>query len=165
MSLLFLDIDGVLNSAAWLYASDRPEGMEFLGNEHLMVSNPAAVARLNLILSKSGAEVVISSSWRHGFDPGRMQDILDRAGFSGKVIGATPTWMGNGNVRGDEIQAWLDDNGGRGKATENYGWPDPFVILDDDADMAHLLPKLVHTTWAHGLLDEHVEAALGHLRP
>jgi hypothetical protein len=35
-----------------------------------------------------------------------------------------------------------------------------FVILDDDADMEHLLPRLVQTSMDDGLQDRHVEKAV-----
>ena len=53
--------------------------------------------------------------------------------------------------RGTEIQAWLD--AWRGEPVES------FVILDDEGDMAHLLPRLVQTGWSTGLLHEHVQVA------
>ncbi len=162
--LVFLDVDGVLNSQTWLYSSEQQRlEVHYFGHEYLMME-PRAVELLNRLIEASGAEVVISSSWRHGFDPGQMQGFLDKRGFRGKVIGATPTWLGNGNCRGDEIQAYIDESAeGRGKATPNFGCPVPFVILDDDADMEHLMPKLVRTTWLDGLQEAHIEAALRHL--
>ena len=63
-------------------------------------------------------------------------------------MGATPRRPPS---RGVEIQAWLDDASPR---------PDAFVILDDVADMAHLAPHAVMTTWEEGLLDAHVDEAL-----
>lgn len=62
----------------------------------------------------------------------------------------TPTL---GGLRGHEIQDWLRHRAERRDDVE------AFVIIDDDSDMDHLLPKLVKTTCATGLLDEHVEAA------
>lgn len=153
MKVVFLDVDGVLNSAAYLYAAERawPEGTPFEGNQHLEL-DPPAVARLNRIVRESGAKVVISSSWRFGNTPAEMQEILRRRGFEGEVVGDTPR-DGHGAVRGLEIQAWLDGHPG----------VESFVILDDDSDMAHLAPRHVRTRFSDGLLDEHVDAALAAL--
>jgi hypothetical protein len=55
-------------------------------------------------------------------------------------------------VRGHEIQAWLDSH------------PEKFervVILDDDYDMAHLLPKLVGCNGNEGLTAEKADIAIG----
>ena len=153
MKLIFLDIDGVLNSHDFLYrwqektARDR---VEFKGNEHLML-DPVAVGRVNRILTVSGAKVVISSSWRHGWPIERLKEILKTVGFIGEIIDCTPRY---GKDRGHEIDEWLQNH--------NEGH-DPFVILDDDSDMAHMAKHLVKTSFAHGLLDEHVEESIRRL--
>ena len=41
--------------------------------------------------------------------------------------------------------------------------PDVFVILDDDSDMAHLMPRLVRTSFDAGLTWEHANAAIAML--
>jgi hypothetical protein len=161
--LVFLDVDGVLNSRDWLFAPEQQENeLRFPGEAHLSM-NREMVALVNRILAGSGAKVVVSSSWRCAFEVPQLREILARAGLEGDVIGATPLPV-FGVPRGCEIQAWLDQHGGAGKEAVNFGWPAPFVILDDDRDMAHLLPQLVRTTWAKGLEDIHVDAALAMLR-
>lgn len=47
-------------------------------------------------------------------------------------------------VRGHEIQEWLDD----------HPFVQRFVIVDDDGDMAHLMSKLVQTDFTDGLTKE-----------
>ena len=148
--LVFLDFDGVLNSHHWLYRPDRDKEAEFLGNEHHML-DPTAVGRVNRILRETGAKVVISSSWRHGWPVERLREILTTAGFVGEVLGYTPQY---GHDRGHEIEQWLDGN------DEGH---DPFVILDDDSDMGPLMKYLVKTTFEHGIQDEHVEDAIRRL--
>jgi hypothetical protein len=49
--------------------------------------------------------------------------------------------------RGHEIQAWLSRHR---EVTE-------FAIVDDNSDMAHLRDRLVLTSWATGMLDEHAD--------
>ncbi len=136
-----------MNSHAWLYRKDRDPGMEFNGNEHLML-DPVAV---NEILAHTGAKVVISSSWRHGWTLERLREILAAAGFVGEVIDITPRY---GASRGHEIKEWLVDH------DEGH---DPYVILDDDSDMGPLMSKLVKTSFETGLLDLHVEEAIERL--
>ena len=153
MKIVFLDFDGVLNSHDFLYRWQEKaarEAVEFTGNEHLML-DPVAVKRINGILATTGAKVVISSSWRHGWTIERLREILVAAGFVGEVIDYTPRY---GKSRGHEIDEWLQDH------DEGH---DPFVILDDDMDMNHMMKHLVKTTFARGLLDIHVEEAIDRL--
>lgn len=149
MKVLFLDIDGVLNHFAFLLGRASHPAMtndETSGTEWI---DPDCVAHLNAIIARSGAKVVISSSWRYVYGPAAMERILRRRGFIGEVIGETQK---TNLTRGEEIAAWL-------KAA-----PEPvdgFAILDDDTDMAPLGAHQVVTSHATGgLLAEHVEQAL-----
>ena len=112
--------------------------------------DPVSIARLNEIVRRTGAKVVISSSWRIGGGHEPVAAILGRAGFVGEVIDATPVTIalapGIEHERGHEIAAWMSER-----------QIDRFVILDDCDDMAHLRSRLVQTSWSEGLLDEHVE--------
>lgn len=144
MKIIFLDIDGVLNSHQWIRA-----------NEHLLKTqqlsmhvdlDKEAVARLERLVKQTEAKIVISSTWRIVHSLSSLRDILGRHGFTGEVIDKTPKL----NIaRGLEIQQWLDKNP-----------VESFVILDDSSDMAHLLNKLVRTSFDDGLQDKHVEAAI-----
>ena len=153
MKVVFLDFDGVLNHAK--HFDDLRTGRviaDCLDDDESF--DKVAVERVNVIVERTGADVVVSSSWRCMFELSDICDILKRHGFRGRVIGATPrlhrTPDGEARVRGHEIQSWLDEH------------PDveAFVILDDDSDMAHLIPKLVKTSFETGLQDEHVERAI-----
>lgn len=143
--VIFLDIDGVLNH---VHTQERHRGCIGI--------NPVFVARLNEITDRTDAKLVISSTWRlDGWD--EVTDALREAGVTGEIIGMTPrlppreTFVSA--LRGDEIQAWLDD----------FGPIDRFVILDDDSDMAHLVPFLVQTEWMMGLQPKHVEDVVARL--
>lgn len=140
--VVFLDIDGVLNSHAYFITQQLGTLMDVL--------DPAAVLRLDALARRSGARVVISSSWRVKRPLDRLSAMLREHGFQGEVIGATPVLS---LPRSLEIQAWLD------AAPEP---PDAFVILDD-GEMDHLADRLVQTTFEEGLTDEHVEEALWRL--
>lgn len=147
MKILFLDMDGVLNSEDW-YNSRAKEPYEGKLSELCSMIDPDAVARLNDILRQTHCKIVLSSSWRC-MEPITMVDrALKMRGLKTTLLGATPSI---GNPRGGEIQAWLDI---AGPGVER------FVILDDSDDMVHLAPKLVLTTFSHGLQDEHVERAV-----
>lgn len=137
--IIFLDIDGVLNSSEFVQA---------IGDKWTMDEvDPKAVERLNKIVEATGAEAVISSTWRRIHSLGFIKRVISNAGGKVSVIDDTPKL---GGLRGGEIQKWLDENPGH----------DKFVILDDNSDMEPLSNFLVQTTWDWGLQDEHVERAI-----
>lgn len=154
MKIIFLDIDGVLNSGDFLW-TDEHQKLDKSKNENWF--DPAAVARLNRIIEATGAECVLSSTWRILHTIEEVEGFMKAAGFVGELVGKTP---GGGGVRGPQIQEWLDMI--RRWVLEEV---DSFVILDDDSDMLHLMPHLVHTSFQHGLQDEHVERAIKMLGP
>jgi hypothetical protein len=156
MKILFLDFDGVLNYAQWIYTHDKGQheyGTDEYWGEHI---DPACVALLNIIVQRTGAKVVVSSSWRQLHDASRLEKFLKDKGFIGEVIDVTPrgVWLqdiSDWGVRGDEIQRWI---------TLNEIVVEKIAILDDETDMAHLLPKLVKTSWESGLQSDHVEKVI-----
>jgi hypothetical protein len=150
MKLIFLDIDGVLNSGAF-YRERPPEARLALSDETWWqeMIDAEAVARLNRIIAETGANVVISSSWRIVLDAGALRSVLKACGFEGEIIGVTDQLVEG--TRGDEIVAWLAHTAHDVEA---------FAILDDDEDMGELVGRLIRTTWELGLQDEHVERAL-----
>lgn len=156
-SVVFLDVDGVLNSSPYLAGLTERHGT-YDGNEERML-DPAAVERVNQIVERTGAAVVISSSWRQVHRMPDLRMFLRKRGLRGHVvIGVTPTARtGSGSclgaLRGSEIQEWLDA----------HRHVTSFAILDDSADMGHLVHKLIQTSYGSGLLDEHVERAVAML--
>jgi hypothetical protein len=132
---VFLDFDGVLV---------RADGVPSDSDSQL---DRSLIAELNALVQRSGAAVVVSSSWRiAGVD--KMRAVLREHGFVGEVVGITPIL---GLSRGLEIQAWLD----------RCAWTvSQIVILDDDDDMAHLLPHLVRTDLRRGLTAANTADAL-----
>lgn len=135
MKVLFLDVDGVLNSQRWP-SSFMPE----------RAIDPQAMQLLNDLVGRTGAEVVVSSTWRL-LEPD-MAGRLARNGFVGQVIGQTPEIRGA--PRGREIVTWLSQH------------PDVerFAILDVNADMESLHYRLVQTSFETGLEQAHVELAV-----
>ncbi len=141
MNVVFLDVDGVLNSRAFY---DR------VGGHPSPPLDPLAIERLQRLCTATQARICISSSWR---GHPRLEAWLRERGLSAPILGITPHFGVTGN-RGSEIAEWLG------------AWPLPverFVILDDGDDMDHLLPYLVRTSHETGLLDEHVDRAVAML--
>lgn len=150
MKVIFLDIDGVLNTADSMYM-DRFIPCEDIDGQivpdHLSYRS---VRILNDIIKETGAKVVISSTWRLGRSVEWLQKLLDRYGFEGEVIGRTgKLWD---ECRGAEIQQWLD-------VKTDYDI-ESFIIIDDDSDMAHLLGHLVHTEIMLGLYEKHKKQSI-----
>lgn len=137
--VIFLDIDGVLNSHT------TP-----VKNGKVWLLDPILVARLNRVFtSVPDAEIVLSSSWRYAEKKGviDINRLLKEVGYTGpKIVHMTPDGE---EERGHEIQAWLDEHPETKK----------FVILDDDDDMVHLSDKLIQTSfWGEGgIKDSDVE--------
>jgi hypothetical protein len=156
MKVLFLDFDGVLNShqSATFWHNKRDQAKwenemyrdwpgtlkEYIAQEFC----PIAMSNVEeLIRRVPGLKVVVSSTWRLGTTVESLRKILHPSKIIGDaIIDVTPRLgrLAEGIQRGDEIQKWLD------------GHPEveSFVIVDDDDDMAHLLPRLVQTDSWHG---------------
>lgn len=123
--MVFLDIDGVL---APIHRWDRYGDLD-----------PGCIQVLNEIVADAGADVVVSSTWRHGKTVTELQEMLEAAGFIGRVIGKTPAGV-LGAGRSDEIASWLAEHAVGG-----------YVIIDDHGDMGGLRTQLVLTHPARGL--------------
>lgn len=139
--ILFLDFDGVLNSTRFFRAQQTAGRPTRTTVERI---DQAAVAQLNRIVATIDPIVVVSSTWREKHSLDALTDCLRSHGYIGRLYGATPL---NGTSRGHEIQTWM---------TRKGIVPEEVVILDDNDDMDHLLPRLVLTDTDTGLLPEHV---------
>ena len=135
--MIFLDIDGVL---APIRRWDRYGDLD-----------PACIQVLNDIVASGGADVVVSSTWRHGKTVAELQEMLEAHGFTGSVLDKTPSDL-PGADRGEEIAAWLADHAVGG-----------YVIIDDHANMGELRAHLVLTHPAHGLQPADAPRALAML--
>ena len=134
--ILFLDIDGVLNTER---QHDRcvNEGIAPVDGFGYAF-DPIAVANLKRIVKQTGAYIVISSSWKFwGLDA--MQQMWANRNLPGKVIDVTPNNMSDEMLlsvdleymdipagKGSEIKEWL--------STKDHDVID-YAILDDLPDM------------------------------
>ena len=118
MKIIFLDIDGVLNSQLF-YESPRFKKEEQAKkcqdpsiervDWEIYDIDPKAMGFLNDLIDKTGAHVVISSTWRNGRETKDLQELFEKAGLKGEIIGKTPI-CGYGYVRGNEILQWIKNN-------------------------------------------------------
>ena len=135
-SVIFLDVDGVLNDMA---DDNIGEDWDYPSPKHL--------EPLKEIVERTGASIVLTSSWRliKGACK-RLQEAMEPYGL---------TWIDStrelGPNRGAEIRDWL------------HRHPDlkHFVILDDDVDGFNgcMANKFITTKPISGLLPCHVNLA------
>jgi len=136
MKILFLDIDGVLNSF------DNMNAMCTLGkytgdksyDEYGHKFDERCVRWLEYIVIETDCDIVISSTWRRaGLD--KMKKMWEDRKLPGDIIDITPRRVDESIIslyskdnpradRGYEIQQWIDNN--------NVQY---YCIVDDDCDM------------------------------
>lgn len=137
MKIIFLDVDGVLNGYnKWTYRIINISKIMHIpvsvvrNTLEIFEVKEKYIRRLSKIVIKTGAKIVMSSSWRHGYwnttyeekyrDQKRLHDLLHK--YNLEVIDITPS--SNNGKREDEINQWLNET----KLTV-----DRFVILDDES--------------------------------
>ena len=135
--IIFLDFDGVITTMASRYKLDRYK-----------------CDLLQQIIDRTGAKIVVSSSWRSGSAEETIADLKETSTFLKPFV---PSWVDEivgvtirayahikkgvhlGIPRGVEIKQWIDthlhrDEEGhyqRKKVGEDF----QYIILDDDSDM------------------------------
>ena len=154
MKIIFLDIDGVLNSIEAMVKRHEAKG-----KAALYWTDPILVERLNKLIKDTWAYVVVCSSWRKLRNQDEMTELLKKNGIECTMIGCTPNnaprSAGNGHgYRGDEIKAWFKEN------CESMNFKiDKFIIIDDGSDFKPYMDHLVQTNWNKGLQDVDCEKA------
>jgi HAD domain in Swiss Army Knife RNA repair proteins len=158
MKVIFLDFDGVLNSAASFLVERRiRQGKHTLKNGRVAVEAFPPVSETLCRVCTSNfqhvldevpdAKIVISSTWRQIFTLDQLRDKLSEYGVdSSRVIGMTPETFGG--ERGREIEMWMT----------KHPEVTSYVILDDNYigppyqdNHYDLGPNFVKTTWNVGL--------------
>lgn len=159
--IIFLDIDGVLNSELWARFCYNRRHKRI--HKHNNLLNPNIINKLGKYCKIHNIKLVISSSWR--LYP--YQDTIDNfkkysqlSPLIEHIIGITP--YAKSRIRGEEIDWFikiLDEfNNNTGKYKEWYGCYkenfiiDKFVIVDDDDDILNKqLKNFVHVNFWNGL--------------
>lgn len=135
MKVIFLDIDGVVNSKETLSHSHKG----------VMGIDPYLSLLVHRIIEATDAKLVLSSSWKHG--------LLDEVKKVFPIIDTTPNNKFS-RIRGFEIDMWLEDHP---EVTK-------YAILDDDDDMLpEQMPNFFHTSFETGLTEEIANAVVKHL--
>ncbi len=146
MKVIFLDFDGVLNRE-----TDEAPAVDELWTEAWL--DAVLVRRLANMVTRTGAHVVVSSSWRLRRSATELERILARAGCACRIVDVTPRLArgecAESEVRGREIARWL----------EEHPEVSAYVALDDEPSLGPVAERHVRTDPEVGLSGEDVERA------
>lgn len=143
MNIIFLDVDGVLNSVNKLIEVYRKTHRPHSGYNYPF--DEKCLKNLQLLVRDTNSKLVIRSTWRKDIE-GRtkLMNVLKEYDLDKEVIGYTPVLNTN---REEEIKQYLS----------MLDYQVNFIILDDKIDMGSLLPYLVNTNPQVGLTYSDVE--------
>lgn len=157
MNIIFLDIDGVLNTTRYRKIQMK---YDHISEEEAQFNfDPISLKYLSSIINETNAYIVISSTWRYNRDDKNdryWNEIffnLKRYNLENRIIGATEDLRDIYNTiscRGYEINEWI----------ERHGEVSNYVILDDDPNMNGLEAKLAYCDEDYGLNEEVFNIAL-----
>ena len=115
MKVIFLDVDGVLNSDEF-----------FDNNKDNSYIDEKTVRLLKKAVEETGAKVVVSSSFRYTRSFGKVQEILLRNGIT---FDKTPFLD---NERGKERKQWIAEHSKISEELKDGSEVEDYVVLDDD---------------------------------
>ena len=154
MKVIFLDIDGCVNNSC---SKSRCEGYTGIDDDKL--------ERLKQIVDATGSKIVLSSTWRLGYNKDghhlkAFGDYLKRKfkKHQLEVYDVTPDFGKRGWLRGEEILDWL----------VKHPDVDRYLILDDEEYDFYRIGHEITDYWIQteyysdlgGLQDEHVKKAI-----
>lgn len=158
--VIFLDIDGVLNTKWWYTQMERNTPKDKFG----YAFDPKAVANLKRIVEETGADLVVSSSWKC-MGLSQIEEMWRDRSLPGKIIGITPNSVSDEmllnadidsielfHIRGEEIKQWLTKYG---KQVSNYA-----IIDDMDNMLSEQQSRFVHTNPEVGITEEDAQKTI-----
>lgn len=150
-SVIFLDIDGVLNNENTI--EKTPAG--YTGIDDLLLEN------LKCVIERTGAKIVLSSSWKEEWDhnPEKMsaegQYLENKLGSKKiSIVGKIEDIEGNSIYRAASIERYLRNN----KSIKSY-----LVIDDEEFDFAEhtdIASHLLMTNWEIGFQYAQIDRAV-----
>ena len=155
MKVIFLDIDGVLNSDDYFLQRHDDDRLNPHGYP-LSEFDPYPVKLLNNLTDLTGAKIVLSSDWRKDASLQQLKNLFEKVGITGELIGKTPILRNNRlygeTIRGDEVSKWLADTHYK---VESY------IIIDDNNDFGMDQQKqFIKTNGITGFTKKDYELAL-----
>lgn len=157
MKVIFLDVDGVINSAQICGKKGGPTCEGYWGISTILLR------KLKKIVDETGAIIILTSSWKANWIKYVKRITVDPFGkylnnkirkFGMEISGTTAGCEMTCFDRGQGISVWLK------KHKDVTHW----VVLDDvvfdDYENYGIMPHLVHTDEQVGLTDDDVEKAI-----
>tara|TARA_Y100000034_G_scaffold130321_2_gene188548 strand:- start:88822 stop:89310 length:489 start_codon:yes stop_codon:yes gene_type:complete len=158
-TILFLDIDGVLTTRAWLGRPLR-HLIYNLDFSHLTALHPEKVRWLQWLFSNNpDLELVYSTSWRKFVGAKRISEMLGIYGFKhqDRVVGETGDHAGSRSL---EIANWLSTQDGDFRVIT---WDDE-VSEQSDGPLKGYERLIVHTDFEIGITRDQVELTDDYLK-
>lgn len=163
MKVIFLDLDGVLNTGAqWTAGTSRRNQRDSYGDPFC----DDAVHQLGRILEATSAEIVISSTWRMS-GLGVMRDLWVNRSLPGTIYDITPVFS---SIRGLEVSDWLGKHRFFPHLMDTPRWAEiqveegavtNYCIIDDDSDfLLYQGPHFVHCNAQTGLTPDLADKAI-----
>ncbi|MBQ3020664.1 MAG: hypothetical protein IJD92_00385 [Bacilli bacterium] len=146
MNIIFLDVDGVLNSIDNLERVYKETNKPHSGFNYPF--DEMCLGNLKILVEKTNAKLVITSIWRKSeIGKRKLLEVLKKYDLDKYVIGFTEVLN---STREEEIKKYLSNLEGK----INY------IILDDKTDFYELASFLVNTNIKYGLTKEDVEMGI-----
>lgn len=157
MRVVFLDVDGVLNSQTFADAWYDRTGQGGWGGHFTeadkathenVIWDEECVNELRRIVETTDSQIVVSSTWRKFFTIEKFKEMFAVYGWKdAPIIAKTPAGY---RTRGMEINNWLSEH-----PVDNY------VILDDYPDfMSQQINNFVNTNAMYGLSKKDADKAI-----
>ena len=102
--IIFLDFDGVMDTAYYDSVLSK-EGLATTDRFGVLF-DPDCVSNLRMIIEKTGADIVVTSTWKDFMSYQEIMDMWQERNLPGFVTDVTSTVS---NHRGNEIDAWLKE--------------------------------------------------------
>jgi hypothetical protein len=142
LKIIFLDIDGVLNSARYYKSVDR-------SSEDWNRFDPKVVLALKKLIEEFSAKIVIASTWRFGAVD-MLKKELTNSGLDKYLHTDWKTPLVHPSHRGTEIKMWLD----------KHPEVNTYLIFDDDTNILdEQLDYYIQTDIKFGLKEKHLQKA------
>lgn len=142
MKIIFLDIDGVLNSEIYYRSVNRTA-------KDWSRFDPTAVDLIKKLVDEFFAQIVISSTWRFGAVQ-LLNSELKKSGLIKYLHKDWKTPQGYPPSKGKEIQEWLDQHTNISE----------YVIIDDDESiLEEQKSRFVKTDLMNGMKEKHYARA------
>lgn len=149
MNYLFLDIDGVLNNKTYLLKQVKKRKRQNQPQKFYSVIDKHAVKLLAKAYKKHRIKIILSSSWRFGWDINckhitELKNIFKK--YNINVSGFIS--FDRALTRGEQIQLYIDTF---------LAADDRYVVLDDDSLEIDNQECFIKTDFNYGLQKEHLK--------